>query len=588
MSRSSFTYCLRWVQRAAPGSGATVVATSTLLCILPTLNVALVAAAVNYVGHATASRHPDDARAAMNWVFALVGVMTIGHLLSVLNSRSLGVVQLKVENAASQDIAARIAEAELAELESASFQDDLALARQGSQIRIFTLFTAVNETMTGACSLALLSLLMVSWDPVVGICILVSPVPAVIANAAYGRIGWTLNHELAERRRKSDYLLSLVSTSPNAAEVIAQNAGPALKKRYLAWKHQILSADLRIHNRRTASSGILGLLSVLGMGFAFYSATRATLQSGNIGTFAGFLTAATTVQGVAQGLYRSVTRLFEDSLYVRNVGTFLNAPAAGAETSPTCRRPERGIVFEDVSFSYPGSVDLTLSRVNFELRDGETLYVVGENGSGKSSVAKLACGLYYPSSGDVRIDGFSTSALSGRERAERVATIFQNPVRYEGSIAENIWFGREEDADTADIPSLLAVVGLANRFPDRDTNRVILGKLFSGGQQLSGGEWQRLALARAITSPGTLLVADEPDSFLDGEGVSSLTGLLLGGGTFSARLIITHEVADIPGDANVLVLENGSCVEYGKCAELAAYGGLFSRLSAERTGSPGP
>jgi ATP-binding cassette subfamily B protein len=585
--------CVRWHSLLA-------LTASVALCAAPALNVALVALAVNRVAAATADASPDAVRAAVAAVLLLLGVLLGGHALGVISNYALGVVQLKVEHVTGQAIVDKTATLELVQFEDPAVQNALHLARAGASARLFLLFSQLNSVLTGLLSLLGLSAVLLSWNPLVGLCILISPAPAIIASAVYGKIGWKLDQEHSENRRRIAYLPGLLSDPRTAQEVLAFDAGGFLARRHLRISQQILGVDLSLNRRRTLATGALGLASVLGIGIAFLSATYATIGAGDVGTFAGFLTGATTVQASAQSVFASIGGVFENGLYVRNIDDFLRLPPpappsgekAGGEDGDEAykgsggragrRAPSPSLELVAAGYRYPGAGNDSVQEITLSVGPGETLYLVGPNGSGKSTVAKLACGLYPPTSGLVRIGGRATGGPDRARRAAMVAMMFQDSLRFEGSVRENVCLTDRPDPRSAEaVASLVSTVGLAERIERLPGGlEAPVGRLFEGGQQLSGGEWQRLALARSLLRNTPVLILDEPAASLDPEGGRLLLDAVRATGPDRALVVITHHLQLIPDDARVAVLCEGRVVEQGYADELRRADGLYARLHA--------
>jgi ATP-binding cassette subfamily B protein len=295
--------------------------------------------------------------------------------------------------------------------------------------------------------------------------------------------------------------------------------------------------------------------------------------------YLGFQTGLTMLQAVL----RAMAGLYEDNLFLTNLYQFLDLqPGITAPHRPTSvpRPVTRGVAFRDVAFRYPGNDTDAVSGIDLDLGPGEVVALVGENGSGKSTIAKLLCRLYDPARGDITADGVSLRELDPVAWRREISVAFQDFAHYAMTAGENIWLGDiEKPFDATGIARAGARSGadsVVRKLPaGYDT---MLGRWFQDGQELSAGEWQRLAMARAFWRDAGILVLDEPSSGLDPLAEAELTRqlrTLLGG---RSALIISHRLSTVRTADRIYVLDGGRIAERGTHAGLLASGGLYARL----------
>jgi ATP-binding cassette, subfamily B, bacterial len=302
-----------------------------------------------------------------------------------------------------------------------------------------------------------------------------------------------------------------------------------------------------------------------------------------VGDLVMYYQAFQRVQGFLQGILSSLTGLYADNLFLSNLYEFLDLKRTVAE--PAVARPvpqpmRVGIVFDHVSFQYPGGTRKAIEDVSLVIRPGEVVALVGENGSGKTTLIKLLCRLYDPTGGSITLDGIDLRQFETHALRREIAIIFQNYAHYHLSAEENIWLGnaslppdRERVAAAARRSGADEVIrGLPRGY---DT---ILGKRFADGEELSVGEWQKVALARAFMRDAQILVLDEPTSSMDAkaeyEVFQNFRKLVAG----RSAILISHRFSTVRMADRIHVLQHGRVIEGGSHDELIRAGGTYARL----------
>jgi len=426
--------------------------------------------------------------------------------------------------------------------------------------------------------------LLVGLSPLLALLALVTPVPGFLSDTRFGRRAFRFSRWAAPIRRRMQYLNDLVTTDAAAKEVKLFGLGPYFTGRFRAMGQELYRRQRRLVVGRNLSHAGWGLLTTAMTAMTYlYVALQAAGGRLAVGDLVLFGAALTAVQASVQSLLRGATAMYEDNLYISRLHALLAIPASVAGPRPVrpLPAPLRGhVVFEHVSFRYPGSESLALDDVSIEIRPGRTLAVVGRNGAGKSTLVKLLCRLYDPAAGRILLDGVDLRELDRDQVRAVIGALFQDHVAYQATAAENIGLGHLPDlSDRAKVAACARQGGAARMIealPDGyDTQ---LGRWFDGGVELSGGEWQKIALSRAFMRDARLLILDEPTSALDALAEHELFERLRRLARGRTTVYVSHRFSTVRAADRVLLLDAGRVAEYGTHDELMARGRQYAQL----------
>lgn len=485
-------------------------------------------------------------------------------------------VQLRIMNHASR--------LDLAFFEDSASYDLLSQANGEATTRPITmisgLFGMVQTIITFTSMIGLLATL----SPLLALLAVIAPIPAFAADLKYGVRGFRLRMWTSPARRRMDYLSQLVTQDTYVKEVQLFGLAPYLVHRFRLIGQAYYAGQRRLLSSRRLAAPAWGAISVL-TGSAIYAYVGFSAVSGRLtlGDLTLYTVAATAVQASVQNLFQGVSALYEGNLYLSLLYRLLAAEPrirAPAELS-TLPAPLRGhVIFDQVSFGYPGAAAPALSDVSFEILPGQTVALVGPNGAGKSTLVKLLCRLYDPSAGRILLDGVDIATLDPADLRGRIGALFQDHISYQATAAENIGLGdvgRMEDRPAVEHAAQQAgAADLIGALPDGyDTP---LGKWFDQGANLSGGEWQKIALGRAFMRSAPLLVLDEPSSALDARAEHELFVRLKRLAAGRSTLYISHRFSTVRRADKILVLDGGRIVEIGTHDQLMDAVGLYAEL----------
>lgn len=574
----------RLVWTAAPKWTAANLLLILVQTVLPLLALLLLKQIVDALGLALAS--PGDASfpSVAVWIGLAGGVALLTAIANALGSYVAEAQALAVTDHVADVMHAKSITVDLGYYEDPAFHDTLHLAQQDAPFRPANIVNGLRQTLQNLLILAGIVGLLFAFHWAVGLALLLAALPAGVVRLFYARQLFGFERSRVELERKAWYYHWMLTSLDFARDVRLLGIGRLFSDRFRGLRRQLREGRLEISGRRVRRD----LLTQIGANIVLYGtlaamALYAIQGSMTLGVivmyFQGYQRALTALQNVLQGL----ARLYEDNLFLKHFYDFLDLPSTVEQADGQNLMPEPaalGLVCRNLHFTYPSRSESSLRGIDLEIRPGEVVALVGVNGAGKTTLAKLICRLYDPQTGSLNWEGKDLRTFQPQAWRRQVSVVCQDFARFDLTIGENIWLGDiERDAETGALLNAARISGtdqVASQFGDGLETQ--LGTSFRSGQELSIGEWQRLALARAWFRKGQLLIFDEPSSALDplaeAEMIRTFRNVI---GQRSA-LLISHRMSTVRLADRIYVMEAGTMVESGSHAELMSRNGAYAHF----------
>lgn len=476
---------------------------------------------------------------------------------------------------------------DLASFEDAEFYDRLERARQdvGSKpIEIIYQFSNLGTGLITAFSLFVLLFQLSWWLALIAIII---PIPAFLADARFGEGSYWMNYWNSPRKRQQFYLLTLLTRDDFNKEMKLFNLAGYLIGRYIRLSDEMYQQDKQLQIRHTRVSLVLSLLPLLvNAGAYLYIALQAIERLISLGALTQYTLAMGQLNQSVQNMLSGLSDMYENHLYVVLLFDFLAsepkivAPPHPAQLEVPAGATGLNIEFRDVSFTYPGKEGPTLRHVSFTLHAGESIALVGQNGAGKTTLVKLLTRLYDPSEGEILIGERNIKDYDPAALREQIGVIFQDFVSYSMTARENVGIGRVQEINNIVQVREAASKSGADKViePLKKGYKTMLGYWFKGGEHLSGGEWQKIALARAFMRDAPILVLDEPTSSLDARAEYDIFQRFRHLTEGRSVIFISHRFSTVRLADRIFVIEQGSISESGSHDELLKLEGKYAEL----------
>jgi ATP-binding cassette, subfamily B, bacterial len=508
-------------------------------------------------------------------VFAGMLSRTIDYLDALLADKYTRHVSIRVMQHA--------AELDLIAYEDPVFYDRLERARVQATDRL-GMIQSIGRLVQQIITTVSLSVSIVLFSPWLLLLLIAGVLPAFLGESHFAFLGYAKNFRQTPVKRQLDYLRVLGGSKEAAKELKLFGLKGFLVDRFTRLSDQIYREDVSLARQRLSVGSLLSVIGTAGYYsayvFVIWKTVHGLLTIGEMTFLTGaILQASSNIQLI----FSTVSGIADQALFLTDLIAFFEMqPAIKSKPNalPAPRPIRRGFEFRNVSFRYPGSDRLILNRLNFHFHPDERIALIGENGQGKTTIVKLITRLYDPAEGQVLLDGVDLRDYELDDLYREIGVIFQDFMRYEMTAGENIAVGRIEEIGNVPLLRLSARKSMADEVIGRLHGNYdqMLGRRFEGGVDLSGGEWQKVALARAYLRDAQVLILDEPTAALDARSEFEVFQRFAELTTGKMALFISHRFSTVRMADRIIVLENGSIAEDGNHDQLTHLGGRYAEM----------
>jgi ATP-binding cassette subfamily B protein len=516
-------------------------------------------------------------------VAAELGLVVASGVLSRIVDYLDGLLADKYTRYISIQVMKHAAELDLLAYEDPVFYDRLERARVQATDRL-GMIQSVGRLLQQTITTVSLCTAILFFSPWLLLLLVVAVIPAFLGESHFAFLGYEKNFRQTPVRRELDYLRVLGGSREAAKELKLFGLKGFLLGRFTKLSDEIYRENVELSRRRLIAGSFLSVIGTAGYYAAYVVIILRTVSRQiTIGRMTFLSGAILQISANIQQIFSTVSSIADQALFLTDLLAFFEMEPtirSKPQALPAPRPIVRGFEFRNVSFRYPGNSRMVLKQLNLTLLPGQRVALIGENGEGKTTIVKLMTRLYDPVEGQVLLDGVDLREYDLDDLYREIGVIFQDFMRYEMTARENIGVGRIEEISNLKLLHRAAEKGMADRVIERLPHQYeqMLGRRFEGGVDLSGGEWQKIALARAYLRDAQVLVLDEPTAALDARSefeVFQRFAELTAGKT---SLLISHRFSTVRMADRIVVLENGRIAEDGNHDELSGLGGRYAEM----------
>jgi len=578
-------FALRLVWQSAPCWTMASLALLVVQGTLPLLSLYLTKLVVDAVTTALAT---PDKGAAFGQVALLIG-LTGGVALASALCRSIAGLVSEAQGQVITDhmsdlLHAKSIEVDLEYYESAQYYDKLHRAQREAPYRPVRIVNGLVQVAQSGISLLAMAVLLFSFHWGIAAILFAAAVPGLFVRLRYAGQTYRWQRQSTPTERQAWYFHWLLTGDAHAKEIRQFDLGSLFRQRFRDLRQQLRREKIEIATRRSIAELVAQASATVAVFGSYAFIAYRTVQGAiTLGDLVMYYQAFQRGQSFLREMLSGLAGLYEDNLFLSNLYEFLELKPKVVE--PLHPRPipqpmQTGLAFDQVSFQYPAGTREVLEDVSLTIRPGEVVALVGENGSGKTTLIKLLCRLYDPTNGTITLDGIDLRQLETTALRREISVVFQDYAQYHLTARENVWFGNVA------LPPNEERIAAAARHSGADEviaklpqgYETILGKWFEDGEELSVGEWQKVALARAFLRDAQIIVLDEPTGALDARAEHEVFRRFRQLAAGRTAILISHRFSTVRMADRIFVLEGGKIIESGSHDELVRLGGTYARL----------
>ena len=517
-----------------------------------------------------------------NYVIIEFSVAVLSDLLGRLINLTDGLLGDLYSNASSEKIIRKTSELTIAQLEDPEFYDKLERARTQTNSRVDLMSNALGQAESIISMVSLIAGL-VYFEPILILILILSIIPSFINEAKFSSTRYSLARSWTAERRELDYLRFIGANNQTAKEIKLFGLTDFIADRFKNLSNDYYLINKKLSLKQSLYGSLFNILGVLSYYGAYvYIILRVLAGVITIGELTFLSGSFNRLRNNLQGFFSRFTRISESALYLQDYFDFidLSVEQTSEEKIPMPKTITQGFQVNDLHFAYPGNESEVLKGVTFTLNAGEKMAFVGQNGAGKTTLIKLFLRFYEPTKGEILLDGININRFDVDEYRKRFGVIFQDFFKYEFTLRENIAVGNIDQVQNDEVIHYAASKSLAEQVVNEMAYGLEqrLGRRFYKGTELSGGQWQKVALARAYMKDADVMVLDEPTSALDAQAEYDVFERFIALTKGKTSIIISHRFSTVRMADCILVLQDGRVLELGTHQELMGNPKLYAEL----------